>query len=576
MYKSLYKLESRPFEPHPDPSFLWLGGKHKEALSVLQDGIVDNMGFVLLTGAAGTGKTLLINDLVRGLKSDVVWAVISDPGLERIDFYNKIGMEFGIDKQFISRVQFLIQFSHFLHKARDEDKKVVLFIDDCHLLSQDILEELHLLSNIERADAKLIDIFLIGQPEFNEMLAQPKNGVVRQRLGLKARLVPLGRNETVDYINHRLKNSGNVERIFSARALQVIHQYSQGVPRFVNMICEKALQAGSLEGKLNIDHKLILESVRKLKLPLRPDPSDSEPPLVEEKKVEHVRDDFVPRDIGLQAAAAGLVARKKKRRTWFFSTMVFLVCAGLGLFFFSPGKESPVVAESDSTIAVQKAEIAPVAQVGFAPAVAVSAKDGDTVADVQKETELDGPVPEEIPGDEVPEEEPPATEVAQFDSGKIETGQLSENIEKDEKVSEIEKPVVEGVVSVVEPEQKLTPVLPPLEPRKVILRLQPGAVGLTAAADRIFADFVETLLQYPEAKVVVKGFVSSNSDSPVNTQLSIERAENVRDLLVRQGVAESQIEVRGMGVQEPVATNDTAAGRLKNRRVEIEVIDGGV
>ncbi|MCK5517133.1 MAG: AAA family ATPase, partial [Desulfobulbaceae bacterium] len=534
MYTSLYKLETKPFEPQPDPSFLWLGGKHKEALSVLQYGILDNLGFVLLTGAAGTGKTVLINDLARGLKSEVVWAVISEPDFERIDFYNKIGMGFGIDKQFISKVQFLIQFSHFLHKAHDENKKVVLFIDDCHLLSQDILEELHLLSNIEKADAKLIDIFFIGQPEFTEMLAQPKNRAVRQRLGLKARLVPLGRDETVDYINHRLKISGNVEEIFSARAFQAIHQYSQGVPRFINMICEKALQAGSLEGKTKIDHKLILESVQKLELPIRLDPSDLKPPPVEEKQDEQVAENFVPREIGRQAVDAGLIAGKRKRGAWIFSAMAFLVCVGLGFYFFSPKKEIPVVAETDSTAAVQNAEIVSVPQVSSEPVAVALAKDSDTVVNVQKETELDEAIPEEIPDDKVSKEGPPvpAIEVAQLDTGEIEMGQLSENVEKDEKKSEVQEPVIEGVVPVVEPEQKETPALPPLEPGKIILRLQPGKVRLTADANRIFTDFVETLLQYPEAKVVVKGFVSSNNDSPENTQLSTERAANVRDLLI--------------------------------------------
>ena len=578
MYTSLYKLETKPFEPQPDPSFLWLGGKHKEALSVLQYGILDNLGFVLLTGAAGTGKTVLINDLARGLKSEVVWAVISEPDFERIDFYNKIGMGFGIDKQFISKVQFLIQFSHFLHKAHDENKKVVLFIDDCHLLSQDILEELHLLSNIEKADAKLIDIFFIGQPEFTEMLAQPKNRAVRQRLGLKARLVPLGRDETVDYINHRLKISGNVEEIFSARAFQAIHQYSQGVPRFINMICEKALQAGSLEGKTKIDHKLILESVQKLELPIRLDPSDLKPPPVEEKQDEQVAENFVPREIGRQAVDAGLIAGKRKRGAWIFSAMAFLVCVGLGFYFFSPKKEIPVVAETDSTAAVQNAEIVSVPQVSSEPVAVALAKDSDTVVNVQKETELDEAIPEEIPDDKVSKEGPPvpAIEVAQLDTGEIEMGQLSENVEKDEKKSEVQEPVIEGVVPVVEPEQKETPALPPLEPGKIILRLQPGKVRLTADANRVFTDFVETLLQYPEAKVVVKGFVSSNNDSPENTQLSMERAANVRDLLIKHGVAELHIEVRGMGIQDPIASNDTPAGRLKNRRVEIEVIDGGV
>jgi len=591
MYKLLYKLESRPFELQPDPSFLWLGGKHKEALSVLRDGMLDNLGFVLLTGAEGTGKTTLVNGLIGELKSDVAWAVISEPNLDRIDFYNKIGMGFGIEKQFISKVQFLIQFSHFLHRTHDAGKKVVLFIDDCHLLSQDLLEELHLLSNIEKADEKLIDIFFVGQPEFNEILDQPKNKVVRQRLGLKARLAPLGRNETVDYVNHRLKISGAVERIFTARAFQAIHQYSQGVPQFINMICEKGLQAGSLQGEKNIDHKLILECVQKLKLPVHLDSSDLEPPAVEEKQVEHGKDKFDPVNIGTQAATAGLIAGKRKKRIWLFSTLSLLACIGLGLYFFSPRKELPVTGEIDSTGAVQDAEVVSVPQVVSKPVPVVLVKESNTgnnvtengntedsytIVDVQEETEPEGLVLEEISDEKVPGEEQDAAETVQLGTGETEVGQVSEDVKREEKVLEIEEPVVESVVAVVEPEPEVTPALPPLEPGKVILGLQPGSVRLTADADRIFTDFIETLLQYPDAKIVVKGFVSSNNDSSENTQLSKERAASIRELLVKHGVEETHIEIRGMGIQDPIATNDTWAGRLKNRRVEIEVIDDGV
>lgn len=595
MYKLLYKLESRPFEPQPDPSFLWLGGKHKEALSVLRDGMLDNLGFVLLTGAEGTGKTVLVNGLTRGLKGDVVWAVISEPNLDRIDFYNKIGTGFGIEKQFISKVQFLIQFSHFLHKTHDAGKKVVLFVDDCHLLSQDILEELYLLSNIEKADAKLIDIFLVGQPEFNEMLDQPKNKVVRQRLGLKARLAPLGRNETVDYISHRLKISGNSERIFTARAFQTIHQYSQGVPRFINLICEKALQTGSSQGEKNIDHKLILECVQKLKLPVQLDSSDLKPPAVEEKQVEDGKDKFVSVDIGTQTATAGLIAGKGKKRIWLFSALSLLVCIGMGLYFLSPKKELPIAVEIDSTTAVQDPEVASVPA-----AVALIrerntennntensntedsrtedsyTEDSHTVVHVQEDTGPEGLVLEKISQEKVSGKEQDAVETAQLETGETETGQIFKDVQREEKVLETEGPVVEPVVSAVVPEPTVTPVLPPLEPGKVILGLQPGSVRLTADADRIFTEFIETLLQYPDAKILVKGFVSSNNDSPENTQLSKERAASIRELLVKHGVAEAHIEIRGMGIQDPIATNDTWAGRQKNRRVEIEVIGDDV
>ncbi len=499
MYKSLYHLESKPFESYPDPLFLWLGEKHKESLSVLRYGILDSMGFVLLTGDAGMGKTILMSSLTQELKSDVVWAVISDPGLspKLIDFYNKIGKGFGLDEQFTSKIQFLIQFTHFLQKTYDADKKVVLFIDSCHLLTQDIFKGLETLSAIEKDDAKLIDIFFVGRPEFNDLLIKPENKAVRLCLGLQAKIVPFEPGETVNYIRHRLKISGGTEKIFTARAFRLIHQYSRGVPRAINMICEEALQAGFLRGKNILDHNLILECVQKQKLAVPSGLSDLNSPPVEKKEVENVLDKCAPRDIECQTITAGLAVRKTKRMVPVFCAISVLVCIGLAGYFFSLKKEIPVAVEVADTVASQDVGVAAV----------------------------------------------------QFSPEIIETESVSGEAGREKKM---------------------------LKTGKIILGLQPGTVKLTVAAVRIFSEFVEILLQYPDTLIVVKGFVSSKNNSQANIQLSRERAENVRQLLRKHGVMDTQIEVIGMGIQDPVATNDTPAGRLKNRRVEIEIIDDEV
>ena len=219
MYTAFYNLNTKPFELNPDPSFLWFGGKNEEIFTALRYAILNDKSS-LLTGAAGTGKSILIKALAESLDKDVLWTIIADPQLEKIDFYNAIAKGFGIGEAFTSKVQFLIQFSHFLHKADDENKKVVLLVDDCHRLSQELLEELRLLSNIEKADAKLINFLFVGQPEFNDTLVQPRNRAVRQGLTIELLLDPLNIQETEEYIRHRLKVAGTEEKIFTAGALR--------------------------------------------------------------------------------------------------------------------------------------------------------------------------------------------------------------------------------------------------------------------------------------------------------------------------------------------------------------------
>ncbi len=614
MYRSLYNLKSKPFELEPDPSFLWLGERHKETLFFLRYGILDNMGFLLLEGDKGTGKTTLINGLARGLKSDVEWAIISGSSHEQLDFYNEIVTGFGIDTQFTSKVEFFIQFSHFLHKAHGENKKVVLFVDDCHLLSQEILDELRLLSNIEKGDAKLIDIFFVGQPEFTEMLAVPYNHSIRQQLALKAKLVPFGAKETGHYIRHRLKVSGAVEEIFTPRAVQLIHDYSRGVALEINVICERALLAGSAQGKKNIDDKLIDECVQELLNPVKPDQQDAESPLVEENQDELSGEDDD------QSVSAGVL--NAKSRSWIPYTLAFLACIGFGFYFFSVKKEIPVIAETDIGGIGQENVVAAVPEMmePQEPDVKkiVSVAEPESLNEPLSKEQIDPPVVQVV--EETETVETPAVQVVEktetietpavqgFEKTETVETPVVQVIEKTEMIdpqvvqviAEAEKiedvaPVILGEVvktsektAVVEEEKKeldqaveqpgiyKPPPLPPMEPEKVFLGLQPNTLKLTRKAKVIFASFVETLLQYPDAKVLVKGYVSSDNDTLENMKLSEERAESVQQLLIKRGVAAMQIEVKGMGIQDPIASNNTRAGRLKNRRVEIEVIDDGV
>ena len=168
MYLSYYNLHTKPFQISTDPKFLWLGEKHKEALAALKYGIIDNKGFVLLTGDVGTGKTTLIHALINMLGEDVIVANISDPGLNIMDLYAFIAHAFGLNGKFRTKAEFLFCLKDFLDTSYKNGKIVLLIIDEAQRLRDDLLEEIRLISNIEKQDTKLINIFFVGQPEFND------------------------------------------------------------------------------------------------------------------------------------------------------------------------------------------------------------------------------------------------------------------------------------------------------------------------------------------------------------------------------------------------------------------------
>ena len=206
MYLSFYNLKTKPFQISTDPKFLWLGEKHKEALATLKYGIMDNRGFLLLTGDVGTGKTTLINALVNSLEDNTIVATVPDPDLEKLDFFNFIANAFKIKKMFHSKGTFIIYMSHFLHNAYNNNKKVLLIIDEAQRLNPNFLEEIRTLSNIEKQNTKLINIFFVGQNEFNDILMETRNRALRQRITINYNLDPLTKNETGEYISTVLKS----------------------------------------------------------------------------------------------------------------------------------------------------------------------------------------------------------------------------------------------------------------------------------------------------------------------------------------------------------------------------------
>jgi general secretion pathway protein A len=599
MYKAFYCLKSKPFEITPDPTFLWLGGKYKEALFTLRYGILENKGFLLLTGDTGTGKTTLINALTESLDRTVLSAVLSDPNLPRLDFYNAIAKGFGITKELTSKVQFLIQFSNFLHKAEEEKKKVLLLIDNCHQLSQELLEELRLLSNIEKADAKLINIFFVGQREFLDMLAQQANRAVRQRLALKLDLAPLTAPETDSYIRHRLKIAGSEERLFSDKAMHSIFRYCQGNPRKINRICDQALAIGGLRQRRSIDHKNIEECVRTLNMPVGSNQGVLHGSVKGKDHRVSSREETVPDSseangvVQDKFADEGRGAERTGRAMWMkFGAGGAALVLGAAVLWYQVAKVPEGIGNDTEKFGSQKA-VKDAPPVSRSSAITVRKNDPGAL-DAKKMLEGNQAFQKNAyGGGDFSQPETALRTDGGGERGLPESGQGDERLVKDpvvlntvvnKEIPALNVPVAtepKATLSTV-PEKEtglesVTPVReqisPPSLPAKIILPLAPNSLKLTAEASKTYSGFVEKLRQSPRAKLLVKGFVSSTSDSPENVKLSEDRAQAVRKMLVASGIAEEMIQVKGMGNQEPIASNDTNDGRTKNRRVEIVVLE---
>jgi len=257
MYESFYGLNKKPFQITTDPSFLWMGKKHREALSTLKYGVMDNKGFLLLTGDVGTGKTTLINRLVEDIQDKAYTAQIPDPGLSKYDFYRMVARYFGLPIEVRTKSDFLEPFSRFLNDARKERKSVLLLIDEAQRLKHDLMEEIRLLSNLEHQDSKLLNIFFVGQNEFNGILLQPENRALMRRITITYNLDPLDQAETCEYIRHRLKTAGAGYEIFPSAAMDEVYAFSNGFPRQINIICDLAMFFASQVSQRTISRKIV-------------------------------------------------------------------------------------------------------------------------------------------------------------------------------------------------------------------------------------------------------------------------------------------------------------------------------
>jgi general secretion pathway protein A len=246
MYKAFFNLARNPFELTPDPAFLFSTKRHNEALAALYYGVRRHKGFVVVTGEIGTGKTLVLRCLLRLLKqsTDVAYAYLFNSLLSPTEFLQYIVADFGLPASGKNKAELLFDLSQFLISRSSRKLTTVLIIDEAHNASAEILEEVRLLTNLETAEDKLLQIVLVGQPELDQKLDSVGLRQLKQRIALRARLDPLDESETKGYIERRLQIAGinsQTNALFSAVTVAAVYRHSRGFPRLINTICENAL-----------------------------------------------------------------------------------------------------------------------------------------------------------------------------------------------------------------------------------------------------------------------------------------------------------------------------------------------
>lgn len=522
MYLNHYNLRQKPFSISPDPRFLWFSENHKEALAVLKYGILDSRGFLLLTGDIGTGKTALINALVKKIDVAALVATVPDPGLSSLDFFNFLSEEFEMNRQFDTKGDFLIHFKKFLHQAYERNRNVLLIIDEAQRLDPEMLEQVRLLSNIEMESRKLINIFFVGQSEFNEMLLDERNKAVRQRITASYHLEPITEVETAGYLHHRLKVAGAEKDIFTAGAIREVFACSQGNPRLINIICDHALLTGYSSGVTLIDKEIISECAKELHIT---------------GDIIQLLDNSPSPD---KTAMDSDLIRKSQKQKMAVSVIAMLLLGIVGYFMYNfQLDESPlwgleeIAAKKDLILSNEEKK-------------ALIAKSAEGNQTQKKET------------------------VAEIRAKQAHGNNKDVSVTKDttvEKDTAHTRSDTENKTALGSRSSNITQV----PGHKTVVQFKHNSNEIPDQAFESLKLIVRLASKNPESEIIVKGYTDSFGNYQYNRKLSKFRADIIKSYFAGQGIPVSRIKTYGMGPENPIATNNTFEGRKKNRRVEIRI-----
>ena len=267
MYEAFYGFRDLPFRLTPDPDYLFLSANHQEALGHLLFGIKEGSGVVVITGEIGAGKTTLIRTLVRNLDAQTTVAYIFNPVLSALELLQTINADLSLPATSTSKKELTDALNRFLLSQQTAGRRSVVIIDEAQNLEPAVLEQLRLLSNLETERAKLLQIILVGQPELAETLARPDLTQLDQRVTLRWHLRPLPSGDTGAYIRHRLQvaSGGRASVVFTPGGIRLVHTYSGGVPRLINVLCHRALLVAYTREERQISVAVVRQAIDELR-----------------------------------------------------------------------------------------------------------------------------------------------------------------------------------------------------------------------------------------------------------------------------------------------------------------------
>jgi putative secretion ATPase (PEP-CTERM system associated) len=265
MYEQFFDLKKKPFELVPNPEFIYFSRTHKRSHVFLDYGVKERAGFILLTGEVGSGKTTLINHLMKKNDDNIMYAKVFNTKVDSTQLISMINDDFGLGINNKDKVMLIRDLNDFLIDRYSKGYYSTLIIDEAQNLSADLLEEIRMLSNLETKDTKLLQIVLSGQPDLRNILLRPDLRQLRQRISISCHIKSMSHEETEQYIYHRLEIAGNKKAVaFADGVIQIIHHFSRGIPRLINIVCDLLMLSAFVDETREISIQMTQEIVNEL------------------------------------------------------------------------------------------------------------------------------------------------------------------------------------------------------------------------------------------------------------------------------------------------------------------------